>query len=145
LSVVGRLADGVTLPQARTDLEAIASRLARKHPDTNAGIGATVSPMLEAMRRGTRAPLMTLMGAVVFVLLIANVGNLLLARAAARSREIAIRASLGATRWRIVRQLLIESGVLAAAAGGLGLLLSIYGVRYFGVAFDAYEIGGDRL
>jgi predicted permease len=147
LSVLGRMADGVSIEQARTDLSTIAARLARQYPDTNKNITATVAPMLDAFRRFTWPILMTMMGAVVFVLLIAcaNVASLLLARAANRSREIAIRASLGASRWRIVRQLLIESLLLAALAGGLGLILSLWGVRYFGVAFDASEIGGDRF
>jgi predicted permease len=143
ISVTGRLAPGVTLEQARADLASLFTRLARDYPDTNRGVSATVAPPLESVRRFMKPQLMTLMGAVVFVLLIAcaNVANLLLARASQRSREIAIRASLGATRWRIVRQLLIESILLAALAGAVGLLLSISSVRYFGVAFDAMETG----
>jgi predicted permease len=143
LNVTGRLADSVTLEQAVADLQATADRLARDYPDTNRSIRVTIAPPMEAIRRTAKPFLMTLMGAVGFVLLIAcaNVANLLLARAATRSREIAIRASLGATRWRIVRQLVIESVLLAAIAGVLGLILSVYGVRYFGVAFDAMEVG----
>jgi predicted permease len=148
LSVIGRLRDEVTIPQARADLETIFGRLAHEYPDTNRGMTATVTPPFESARRFMRPQLMTLMGAVGFVLLIAcaNVANLLLARAAQRSREIAIRASLGATRWRIVRQLLIESVLLAALSGAVGLWLSIYSIRYFGVAFDAIETGApDRM
>jgi putative ABC transport system permease protein len=142
LNVTGRLADSITQEQARADLSAIAERLARDYPDTNRGIGVTIALPMEAIRRSSKPFLMTLMGAVGFVLLIAcaNVANLLLARAASRSREIAIRASLGATRWRIVRQLVLESMLLASLAGMLGLILSVYGVRYFGVAFDAVEV-----
>ena len=148
VSVTGRLAPGVTLEQARADLASIFARLALDYPETNRGVMVTVAPPFDSFRRSTAPILMTLLGAVVFVLLIAcaNVANLLLARAAQRSREIAIRASLGATRWRIVRQLLIESIILAAVAGVAGLLLSIYSVRYFGVAFDATETGApDRM
>ncbi|MBZ5557807.1 MAG: ABC transporter permease [Acidobacteriia bacterium] len=143
LSAFGRLREAVTVQQARADLGAIAEAIAREYPETNRGVTPSVAPLLEAYRRLTTPILMTLMGAVGFVLLIAcaNVANLLLARAAHRSREIAIRASLGATRWRIVRQLLIESLLLAMLAGAIGLMLSVYGVRYFGVAFDAMEQG----
>jgi putative ABC transport system permease protein len=140
---IGRLADGVTIEQARSEVTAMAQRLARDHPETNQGIVTTVDPPLAGPRRFMRPTLATLMGAVLCVLLIAcaNVANLLLARAAHRSREIAIRASLGATRWRIVRQLFMESVLLALLAGAFGLLLSVYSVRYFGVAFDAMELG----
>jgi putative ABC transport system permease protein len=148
LTVTGRLAESVTLQQASSDFRAIAERLAREHPDTNRGIKVTMAPPMDAIRRSVTPMLMTLMGAVGFLLIIAcaNVANLLLARAATRSREIAIRASLGATRWRLVRQLFLESVLLASLAGVLGLLLSVYGVRYFGVAFDVIEISApDRV
>jgi putative ABC transport system permease protein len=148
VSVTGRLLPGVTIEQARADLASIFIRLAQDYPETNRGVTSTVAPPFDSFRRLTAPILMTLLGAVVFVLLIAcaNVANLLLARAAQRSREIAIRSSLGATRWRIVRQLLIESLILATVAGVAGLLLSIYSVRYFGVAFDATETGApDRM
>jgi putative ABC transport system permease protein len=143
LNVTGRLADSVTMEQARSDLAGIAERLGREHPDTNQDIRPTLAPPMAVVRQSAKPFLMTLMGAVGFVLLIGctNVATLLLARALTRAREIAIRASIGATRWRLVRQLLVESLLLAAIAGAVGLILSIYGVRYFGVAFDAFEIG----
>ncbi len=139
LSVFGRLRPSVTVEQARAELGELAAGLARQYPETNRGITATVAAPLEHVRHFVRPMLMTLMSAVAFVLVIAcaNVANLLLARAASRSREIAVRTALGATRGRIVRQLLIEGLLLATVAGIVGLLLSVYGVRYFGVAFDA--------
>jgi predicted permease len=147
LNVIGRLADSATTAQARADLSAIAERLAREYPDTNRGISPTLAPPMDAIRRSSTF-LVTLMGAVGFLLLIAcaNVANLLLARAETRSHEIAIRASLGATRWRIVRQSLVESGLLAGLAGPLGLMLSVYGVQYFRVTFNVREISApDRV
>jgi len=146
LGVVARLRPQATIERARSELTTIVERLAREHPDTNRGVTATVAPPLEGMRRFARPILFTMLGAVVFVLLIgcANVATLMLARAASRAREIAIRSSLGATRWRIVRQLSIESVVLATLAGVAGLMLSVWGVRYFGVAFDSIEIGADQ-
>jgi predicted permease len=134
---LGRLADGAERAQAQAELDAITSRLARDYPDTNAGVSVAVESLDAMYREGMKQMLMLVMAAVVLVLLIAcvNVANLLLARAANRSREIAIRASLGASRWRIVRQLLIESLMLAAVAGALGLLLSFYGVRVYSEIF----------
>ncbi len=134
LDAFGRLADRVNLAQARSDLEATAARLRRAYPATNANVQPTVRPYVEKYI-GWQVSLIlsALMGAVVVVLLIAcvNVANLLLARSATRSREIAIRASLGATRGRIVRQLFIESVLLAVVAGVLAFGLSNVGVQLF--------------
>jgi putative ABC transport system permease protein len=132
----GRLAKDVTLEQARVELETIGAQLARDYPATNKEIRPTIVSYNDRVT-GPQIRLMflSMMGAVVFVLLIAcaNVANLLLARAAQRSREIAVRVSLGAGRWRIIRQLLIESILLASLSGVLGLGLAIVGIR----AFDA--------
>ncbi|MBS1876070.1 MAG: ABC transporter permease [Acidobacteria bacterium] len=126
LKVIGRLAPGRTLDQARDEMQGVARNLARLHPDTNAGW--TVEPVRlgEQLAGAIRPTLMALAGAVSFVLLIAcsNVAILLLTRASGRNKEIAIRAALGATRGRIVRQLLTESVLLSVAGGGLGLLLA---------------------
>ena len=107
----GRLADGVTDAQASADLESVASRVAEAHPATNKGVRPRVERMSEAMTRGSRAYVVRLLGAVLFVLLIgcANVASLLLARSGYRAREMAFRLSLGATRWRLIRQLLVEN------------------------------------
>ena len=141
LNVLGRLADSQSIDGARADLEVIVARLAIAHPDTNKAISARIAQM--GPPRPPTAILTALMGSVIFVLLIAcaNVANLLLARSASRTKELAIRASLGATRWRIVRQLLIECGILAALAGVLGLALSVYGVKFLGVAFNGRQAG----
>jgi putative ABC transport system permease protein len=139
LNVYGRLRDDVTLTQARAELSTIAERLARDHPDTNRNIQPTVVTLGDAFHGSLlKVMFLTLMGAGTFVLLIAcaNVGNLLLARSASRSREIAIRTSLGATRWLIVRQLLIECLLFASLAGILGFALSVYAVQLFAVAIE---------
>jgi putative ABC transport system permease protein len=134
LQVFGRLADRSTLAQAQAEVGAIAARLSREYPVANGNTGAVVAPF-----PGHFAPtpiLIVLMSAVGFVLMVgcSNVANLLLARSVGRSRELEIRVSLGATRWRIVRQLLAESGVLALAAGAMGFLFALAGVRLFGNA-----------
>jgi predicted permease len=133
----GRTAPGVTREQAHSELAAIAQGLAQTFPDTNKDIGPMVQPFHERVNGGPiRAVFLSLMGAVGFVLLIAcaNVANLLLARSAHRAREVSVRVSLGASRWRIIRQLLIESLLLAVIAGALGLALSTLGIRWFDAA-----------
>jgi putative ABC transport system permease protein len=132
--VFGRLADGVTVGQARAEMAGIGTQLAQQYPETNKDIVPTVTPFVERLL-GPQFTRMfwALQGAVGFVLLIAcaNVANLLLARAAHRSREISVRVSLGATRWRIVRQLLVESVLLAIVSGVAGFALSLIGIRWF--------------
>lgn len=123
--VVGRLAAGISPRQADAEMKAIAQRLARERPDTNAGVGATVTGLHAQLARDVRPALLILLGAVATVLLIAcaNVANLLLARGAARQKEFALRRALGAGRGRIVRQVLTESLVLAALGVGVGMAL----------------------
>ncbi len=131
---LGRLAAGVTLAQARSEVSGIAARLAHDFPDTNKDIQTAVDIFSDRVNGGPiRLVFLSLMGAVGFVLLIAcaNVANLLLARSAARSREISVRVSLGASRWRIVRRLLVESLLLAIVSGVLGYGLSMLGIRWF--------------
>jgi len=123
-----RLKVGVTIEQALADLKQINARLAKQYPDSNAGVSVTVTPLLENQVGDYRGSLALLLGAVTLVLLIAcaNLANLLAARGATRAREFAIRAAVGASRWQIIRQLLIESALLAIVGGALGLCLAAW-------------------
>jgi predicted permease len=127
----GRLKPGVTVDQAQADLTRICAELAKEYPDSNKDTGASVQPLAEDILGDARPILLILLGAVAFVLLIAcvNVGNLLLARSSVRSREIAIRATLGAGSSRLIRQLLTESVLLATIGGALGVLIAQWGTR----------------
>src|SRR6266850_8161024 len=132
LNVVGRLADHVTSEQAQREMTVIASRLATTYPDSNTGWGVRVIAAQQQLVTTVRPALMLITGAVGFLLLIvcANVANLILARLSSWRMELAVRAALGAGRWQLVRQVLVESLVLAVAGGVLGLFVAWGGVRF---------------
>jgi putative ABC transport system permease protein len=131
LEVMGLLKPGVGIEQAQADLGEIARRAQTEFPETNSGRSAFVVSLTADAVRGTAVAMPALIGAAIFVLLIAcvNVANLLLARAATRQKEVAVRMALGATRGRIIRQLLTESVLLAGLGGALGLLISVWAIE----------------
>src|SRR5262245_17908922 len=137
VQLIGRLANGTSIEQARAELKTISTRLAQSYPETNKDIEAVVNAWADNSRQGPiRVVFLALQGAVGFVLLIAcaNVANLLLSRSVRRTRETSIRTALGASRWRIIRQLLVESLMLSFLGGLLGLGLAVLGIRWFDAA-----------
>ena len=132
LKVLGRLKPGVTPDVANSEMTAVAAQLEQEFPKSNDGTGAAVFSLHYEIVGQVKSPLLIFLGAVSFILLIAcaNVANLMLARAASRQREIAVRVALGASRWRLIRQMLIESVVLGLTGGAFGLLLALWGIEF---------------
>jgi putative ABC transport system permease protein len=139
LQVIARLKPSVSLKTANANLATIASQLEKENPDSNAKVGAFAVPLREELRGDVRPAILMLVGAVCFVLLIAcaNVANLLLSRAIGRRRELAMRLALGATRGRVMQQMLTESILLSLFAGVTGLLLSIWGTKFLATLIPA--------
>lgn len=151
LRTIGRLKPGVTQQQAQADLDAVSMGLERQYPDSNTTWRLRLVPLRDELLGDIRTGLYVLLGAVAFVLLIAcaNIANLLLARAAGRQKEIAIRSALGARPTRLIRQLLTESIVLSTAGGAVGLLLAVWGTELLvkmtpDTIARAHEIGVDN-
>jgi len=155
LMTIGRLKPGVTEKEARAEMDTISRRLEEGYPDTNTGWGVDFRTLQEGIPGKVHAALLLLLGAAGFVLLIAcaNVASLLLARVARRQKEIAVRAALGASRWRLIRQMLAESVLMGLLGGAVGLMVALWGVdalvrlspanipRWDEISVDAWVLG----
>ncbi|MEW6213372.1 MAG: ABC transporter permease [Acidobacteriota bacterium] len=147
LFAVGRLKDGATLEQAQAEMDSIATSLEEEHPRTNGEKGVNLVALHTQVVGDTRPALLILLAAVAFVLLIAcaNVANLLLARSLARQKEIAIRSALGASRLRVIRQLITESSIVSTLGGGAGLLIAVWGVEALKAISPDYIPRADQI
>ena len=147
MSVIGRLAPGATLAQARGEMGGIAARLAKQYPGSNDEFGVELRPIRSVFTGDAQTPLLVLLAAVLFVLLIAcaNVANLFLVRGAVRNKEFALRVAFGASRGRLIRQMLTESFVLAFIGGALGVLLAIGGIRWIAGLFTPDMLNGAQV
>src|SRR5207253_334488 len=131
IQMVARMKRGVSHEQAQAQMDVVGKTLEQQYPDANAGYGVFVNPLVNHVAGNVRTPLLVLFGAVGLVLLIAcvNVAGLFLARAEARTREIVVRAALGASRASLLRQLILEAAALASLAGAAGILASYGFIR----------------
>jgi len=142
LKVLARLKPESSLEQTNREMAGIAAGLEKDYPKSNEGTGAAVFSLHSEIVGDVKKPLLIFLGAVAFILLIgcANVANLMLARASARHREIAVRVALGASRWRLIRQMLIESVLLGLAGGAAGLLLALWGIEFLSAAAQKMSV-----